>query len=116
MRSRFLGACLFLLALQIAAPKLCVSQTPSGLPPFPNASGQVKDPDQEKREHDLAKKINQERQAQLKRDTDKLLKLATELKEYVDKSNQDTLSVDVIRKSEEIQRLARSIKDEMKGN
>lgn len=116
MRSRFLWTCLFLIGLQIAAPGLCVSQTPSGLPPFPNATGQVKDPDQEKREHDLAKKANQERQAQLKRDTDKLLSLATELKEYVDKSNQNTLSVDVIRKSEEIERLARSIKDKMKGN
>lgn len=74
------------------------------------------DPDQEKRAHELAKKMNQERQAQLKRDTDTLLKLATELKQYVDKSNADTLSVEVIQKADQIDRLARSIKDKMKGN
>jgi len=39
------------------------------------------------REH--GQKASQERQADLKRDTDKLLKLATELKQYVDKSNEN---------------------------
>jgi len=66
-------------------------------------------------QRDMAKKANQERQAQLKRDTDKLLKLATELKEYVDKSNENTLSVNVVKKAEEIEKLARSVKDKMKG-
>jgi flagellar motility protein MotE (MotC chaperone) len=114
--SRSLVVFLLFLALGVAAPTLSFGQTPSGLPPFPNANGQVKDPDQEKREHDLAKKANQERQAQLKRDTENLLKLATDLKQYVEKSNENTLSVDVIRKAEEIERLARSIKERMKGN
>ena len=43
-------------------------------------------------ERDMAKKANQARQADLKRDTEKLLKLATELKESVDKTNEGTLS------------------------
>jgi len=63
----------------------------------------------------MAKKANQERQAQLRRDTEHLYKLATELKEYVDKTNADTLSVDVIRKADEIEKLARSVRDKMKG-
>jgi hypothetical protein len=67
-------------------------------------------------EKDMAKKANQERQAQLKRDTEQLLKLATDLKEEVDKSNENLLSLEVIKKAEEIERLAHSIKDKMKGN
>jgi hypothetical protein len=67
-------------------------------------------------EKDMAKKANQERQAQLKRDTDQLFKLATDLKEEVDKSNENLLSLEVIKKAEEIERLAHDIKDKMKGN
>jgi hypothetical protein len=67
-------------------------------------------------ERDMAKKANQDRQANLKRDTEKLLKLSTELKEYVDKTNENTLSVEVVKKAEEIEKLARSVKDKMKGS
>ncbi len=62
-----------------------------------------------------AKKRNQERQASLKRDTDKLFDLATELKHYVDRSNENVLSVDVVRKADEIEKLAHSVKEKMKG-
>ncbi len=64
---------------------------------------------------DMAKKANIERQAALKADTDKLVKLAGELKQYVDKSNANVLSVDVLKKAEEIEKLAHSVKDKMKG-
>ncbi len=64
---------------------------------------------------DLAKKANEARAAALKADTDKLLKLAVELKTYVDKSNENVLSLDVIKKAEEIEKLAHSVKEKMKG-
>jgi len=64
---------------------------------------------------DMAKKANLERQAQLKTDTEKLLKLSQELKDYVDKSNENMLSLNVLKKAEEIEKLARSVKDKMKG-
>ncbi len=64
---------------------------------------------------DMAKKANLERQAAIKADTDKLVKLAGELKQYVDKSNENVLSVDVLKKAEEIEKLAHSVKDKMKG-
>jgi hypothetical protein len=63
----------------------------------------------------MQKKANEQRQAELKRDTDKLLKLSTELKEYVDKSNENVLSLDIIKKAEEIERLAHSVKTKMRG-
>src|SRR5216684_33137 len=65
---------------------------------------------------EMEKKANEERQAELKRDAEKLLKLSTELKDYVDKSNENVLSVDVIRKAEEIEKLAHNVKTKMKGD
>ena len=64
----------------------------------------------------MAKKANKQRQAQLQRDTDNLLKLANELKQEVDKSNENTLSLDVLKKAEEIEKLAHSVKEKMKAN
>ena len=66
-------------------------------------------------EKDMAKRANKERWEQLARDTDSLLKLATELKEYVGKSNENTLSLDVIKKAEQIEKLAHSVREKMKG-
>ncbi|MGA8763539.1 MAG: hypothetical protein WB562_11800 [Candidatus Sulfotelmatobacter sp.] len=63
----------------------------------------------------MAKKANQERAAAIKAETEKLLKLAVELKASVDKSNANLLSLDVIRKADEIEKLAHSVKDKMKG-
>jgi hypothetical protein len=66
-------------------------------------------------EQDQAKMRNVDRQKQLVSDTQKLLALANQLKEEVDKSNKDTLSLDVIRKADEIEKLAHSVKEKMKG-
>ena len=63
----------------------------------------------------MAKKQNLKRQQDLKKDTDKLLELATQLKQYVDKTSENTLSLEVIKKAEEIEKLARSVKEKMKG-
>jgi hypothetical protein len=67
-------------------------------------------------EKEMIKKANQERQAQLRRDTERLFRLSSELKQYVDKSSENTLSLEVIKKAEEIEKLARSVKEKMKGN
>jgi nitric oxide reductase activation protein len=63
----------------------------------------------------MEKKANEERHLALKHDTEKLLKMAEELKAYVEKSNEHVLSVDVVKKADEIEKLARSVKDKMKG-
>jgi len=66
-------------------------------------------------EREMAKKANLEQQAQLRRDTERLVDLATELKHYVDKSNENVLSVDVMKKAEQIEKLAHSVKEKMRG-
>jgi hypothetical protein len=73
------------------------------------------DESQQRMARDMAKKANLERHAALKNDADRLLKLAGELKEYVDKSNENVLSLDVLKRAEEIEKLARSVKEKMKG-
>jgi hypothetical protein len=65
-------------------------------------------------ERERTKQQGKERQATIKRDTDKLLALATELKQYVDKTNENVLSVDVVRKAEEIEKLAHHVKEKMR--
>jgi len=76
----------------------------------------VEDRTMTKMEADQAKMRNTGRQKQLVEDTQKLLSLANELKADVDKSTKDTMSVDVIRKADEIERLAHNVKEKMKGN
>ena len=78
-------------------------------PPPPDREAERMRKEQEKR-------MNKARQEMLKKDTDQLLKLATELKQYVDKTNENMLSLEVLHKAEEIEKLAKTVKDKMKGN
>ena len=57
---------------------------------------------------------NIERKKQISDDSAMLLRLATELKTAVDKTSKDTLSIGIIRKADEIERLARGVKEKMK--
>ena len=68
----------------------------------------AKDQDAKKQDPEAA---NAERKKQINADSAKLLKLATELKAEVDKTNKDTLSLGVIRKADEIEKLAHSVKE-----
>jgi hypothetical protein len=69
---------------------------------------------------DVADKMEKERlkdrYQSLKRDSEKLLEMATELKQYVDKSGENVMSLDVIRKCDEIEKLSKSVRSKMKGN
>ena len=110
------------LTLILSAPVLAQSQFPSQqIPSIPDASQgpgrrqSTADRTMDDLIKDNERKLNKKRQQDLKRDTDKLLDLATELKKYVDKSNENVLSLDVLRKCEEIEKLAKSVKDKMKG-
>jgi hypothetical protein len=73
------------------------------------------DPTLEKMQKEAEKQRNEKRQSDLKRDADQLYKLAGELKKSVDSTNEHVLSVEVLRKTEEIQKLAKSVHDKMKA-
>jgi len=111
-----LGLLMLLLPAFATAQQPIDAQQPT-IPPFPVPTRQM--PEDENRiqlEKEMAKKANHARQDELKRDTDQLLKLATELKQSVDKSDENMLSLDVVRKAEEIEKLAHSVKEKMRGN
>ncbi len=77
----------------------------SGAPPMPGVND---------KEHVKAR--NEMRQKELKNDSEKLLEMATELKQYVDKTNESVLSVEVIRRAEAIEKLAKNVREKMRGN
>jgi predicted ATP-dependent endonuclease of OLD family len=62
----------------------------------------------------MFKEANKKRQQDIKNDTDKLFALATELKAAVDKTNENMLSLDVIKKAEQVEKLAKKVKENMK--
>lgn len=57
---------------------------------------------------------NLERKKQIAADTEKLVELANELKEEVDKTDKNTMSLGVIKKAEMIEKLAKGVKEKMK--
>jgi hypothetical protein len=114
----------FLLALPAANSAAALQQQddsdslPGKLTPHMHSAIPKDAPDNEpltRMQKEMEKKANQERQLHLKTDTDKLFKLVTELKVQVDKSNENILSLDVVKKADEIEKLAHSVKEKMRG-
>ncbi|MGA3345017.1 MAG: hypothetical protein ABSC76_09140 [Terracidiphilus sp.] len=58
--------------------------------------------------------VNAQRKKLMADESALLLKLATDLKNEVDKTDKDTLSLSVIRKAETIEKLAHDVKEKMK--
>ncbi len=72
------------------------------------------DPQQRLQQEQITRVIA-ERRSQLRLDTEKLVALTAELKQHVDKTGVNILSMDVIKKAQEIQKLAKSVQDKMKN-
>ncbi len=118
--------CFVIVLVSMSAPQMW-AQSPGHLPPnlidmdntggpaTPAAANQV-DPVRARMEMAAMQRENQDRQVSLKQDTDKLLALATELKQNVDRTGPNILSMDVVKKAQEIEKLAKSVKDKMKGD
>jgi precorrin-6B methylase 2 len=110
-----LSFCLILFAL--AAAGAARGQASRELPPMartdfiPVTGGDG----QQRMMQEMAKRANLERQVQMKSDTEKLFKLAEELKDSVGKSNSNILSIEVMKKANAIEKLAHSVKDKMRG-
>lgn len=129
MRNPFRMLSLLVIVLLAADAGSQSKPVPRGLPPQPiavddsSAEPQIPRPrrtQEEDRfrieqERAMARARNKQRQAALKKDTDKLLELAAQLKEYVDKTDENMLSLDVVKKAEEIEKLSKSVKEKMKA-
>lgn len=79
-------------------------------------AAETEDTQREEMRRKQQQEMNQGRQESLKKDTQELFNLASQLKAGVDKSTQNTLSVDVIRTAQQIEKLAKSVREKMKGN
>lgn len=69
--------------------------------------------------HDTRARMEKERRdgewQKLKDDTDKLVQAANDLKEMINKSNKDTFSVSIVKKTEEVEKILKDIKRRAKG-
>jgi len=66
-------------------------------------------------QQELVARAVRDRQSQLRLDAEKLVALTAELKLRVDKAGANILSMDVIKKAQEIQKLAKSVQDKMRN-
>lgn len=94
-------------------PALC---TPPQVVDLSGEGCHLPTPEEVRRQKEREKTLAHQRYLDMQRDTDKLFELATQLKKEVDAAGQDTLSLDVIKKAESIEKLAKSVKQKMKGD
>lgn len=128
MRSSFIRTLSVALAVALLGASAGYSQNPAPVVDPqrenpPSGTG-ASDPQFQKRrsgttasdqEYRLRKAAAQERIERLRKDAARLLQVATELKKYTDKTNENVLSLEVVRKAEEMERLARDLKNRMKA-
>ena len=85
--------------------------------PIPNSSAPG---DHTELEQEMQKKAQKQQQRKrfedIQRDSQKLLELATELKQHVEQSGENILSLEVLRKAEEMEKLAHKVKENMRAN
>ncbi|HLJ76075.1 MAG TPA: hypothetical protein VKT75_01610 [Acidobacteriaceae bacterium] len=124
-RSACLGSVLLALAASSAAAQSHAAPPiqPSGV--IPDASNNTStapafgnsgpaDPNQAHMMREMAKERGVLRQKEIVDETNQLLDLAKQLKEAVDKTGRDQLSLNVVNTAAEIEKLAKSVKQKMR--
>ena len=100
---------ILVLALVVAT----LSLAPTGLP------AQERPDPADEIHHDTRARMEKERRdgewKKLKDDSDKLVQAANDLKDMIEKSNKDTFSVSIVKKTEEVERILKDIKRRAKG-
>jgi len=98
------------LAAQVSAqqihlpPAISQSQSMGGIPVTGGDSVQ----------RQQAEAANEQRQVEIKRDSQKMFELTQELNQYLQNSSQGTMSIDAMKKAEQIEKLAKSVRSKMK--
>jgi hypothetical protein len=114
-----IGTLLGILAVHplVSAFAASAAQTPQPLPsphaPNPNYPPGLNGPDITPPDR---KKLDQQKQADVRADVEKLFGMVSELREQIQKTDSSSvLSVSVVRKAQQIEKLAKQIKDLAKG-
>jgi hypothetical protein len=89
----------------------------SGRPIDPPSSGvpPVTPPTWSNPDEERAKAIEDDRRKRLAADVDRLVSLTNELKSDIDKTTKDQLSLEVIKKAQEIEKLAHDVQNRLKN-
>jgi hypothetical protein len=125
---RGLGMAALLGTVVVAAPTVGAARaqqqgmgqnTPSKIPGMPPIDGERPDdgtdPMLAQQRASRARAMADDRQKHIVDETARLLQLATELKAAVDNSNKNELSLDVVKKADDIEKLAHDVKQRMRG-
>lgn len=117
------SCCVAAMLVVLILPMWAQEPRPGG-PPFPQAAYTMPNldlPDTSNRprtpiERQAQIQMERDRQLALKRETDQLVEMASDLKQNMDRTSPSILSLDLIKKTEKIEKLAKSIREKMKGN
>jgi hypothetical protein len=109
------------LALSAAAQNIPQGRSHAGNPAYlasqanrlPDANDRMEMRDQQEAQQNF-ENANEQRRKLLAAESAQLLELAADLKKVMDKTDKNTLSLEVIRKADEIEKLARDVKAKMK--
>ncbi|WP_263365593.1 hypothetical protein [Edaphobacter bradus] len=91
------------------------SRMGTGISPLDRSDTNTVDPLSARMEEQQIRSRNSDRQKRLVSDTDKLVELTRQLKEQVEQQSEPPRPADLGKKAEEIEKLAKSVKDRMKG-
>jgi hypothetical protein len=113
-RRRALFAILSALGAAYLGPAALLGQNPPPGPPKLPREDKTSDPSEPPA--NSTKSILEQNQKEIKKEIEKLYDLATQLKEEIEKTDSSAvLSVSLVKKAEEVEKLARQIKDRAKG-
>ena|SRR5579872_6595986 len=99
---------------QAPVPPMRQSSVNGDNPGFGNGSPNPHDPEQARMMKEMSRDRNALRQKEIVADTDQLMDLVKQLKDAVDRSNKDQLSLSVVNTATEIEKLAKSVKEKMR--
>lgn len=89
---------------------------PENANPHPDGVRILRDSMQQQDDQKKQAAANALRQKEIADDTAKLLQLANDLKAEMDKTGKDTLNMNVVRKAEQIEKLAHQVRDKMRAS
>ena len=108
---------ILILVAMMLAPIGAISAQQIHLPPAVSQSqgmGNVPVRRNDEIQRKQAMAANLQRQAEMKRDGEKLVQLTQELNDYLQNKGEGVMSVDALKKAEQIEKLAHSVKSKMK--
>jgi hypothetical protein len=90
-------------------------QAQRGRAPFPSSSNRNEEPDHNDPRKKLAKRMLKESFESMQKESQQLVEMSTELRDILGESSEDELSLDAMKKAEDIEKLAERIKNRMKN-